>query len=68
MNRPIAALLIGIAAAFGPPQSLAQQQAAGTADADALARQLSNPVAALNAATVVWLASSGSLSTVFTFQ
>jgi len=47
MQRHVAALLIGIAAAFGPPQSLAQQQAAGGADADALARQLSNPVAAL---------------------
>lgn len=47
MPRAIAALLIGIAAAFGPPQTLAQQQAAGGADADALAKQLANPVAAL---------------------
>jgi len=47
MNRPAAVLLLGVAAAFGPPQSLAQQQAAAGADADALARQLSNPVAAL---------------------
>ncbi len=47
MPRTIAALVFCVAAAFGPPLSLAQQQAAGGADADALARQLSNPVAAL---------------------
>jgi hypothetical protein len=47
MQRTVAAFLIGIAAAFGPPQCLAQQQAAGGADADALAKQLSNPVASL---------------------
>ncbi|MGH8203126.1 MAG: transporter, partial [Steroidobacteraceae bacterium] len=35
------------AAAFGPPLSLAQEAIGHTADADALAKQLSNPVASL---------------------
>jgi hypothetical protein len=46
MHRQIATALLGVAAAFGPPQSFAQQQAV-SADADALAKQLSNPVASL---------------------
>jgi len=47
MIRPVALILVGIAAALGPPLSLAQQQPAGGADADALAKQLANPVASL---------------------
>jgi hypothetical protein len=47
MRRSAALVLASIAAAFGPPLTLAQEQAAGEADADALAKQLSNPVAAL---------------------
>ena len=47
MNRPAAVLLLGVAASFGPPLAFAPQQPGGGADADALARQLSNPVAAL---------------------
>lgn len=47
MKRTAAACLLGIAAAFGPPLTLAQKQAGSAADPDALAKQLSNPVAAL---------------------
>lgn len=47
MNRPAALILTGIAAAFGPPLAVAQQSPAPAADADALAKQLANPVASL---------------------
>lgn len=42
-----AGLLIFIAAALGPPLAVAQEAPAGGASADELAKQLSNPVAAL---------------------
>jgi hypothetical protein len=47
MLRPASVILICVAATFGPPLASAQEQAAGEADADALARQLSNPLASL---------------------
>jgi hypothetical protein len=47
MHRPAAVLLLGVAAAFGPPLAFGQQQPGGGADADALAKQLANPVASL---------------------
>jgi hypothetical protein len=47
MPRRIAPLVICVAAAFGPPLASAQEALGHTADADALAKQLSNPVASL---------------------
>lgn len=46
MPRTVAAL-VACAAAFGPPLAAAQEALGHTADADALAKQLSNPVASL---------------------
>jgi len=47
MNRRAALILTGLAATFGPPLAAAQEAAAQSADADALAKQLANPVASL---------------------
>ena len=47
MSRRAALCVCGVAAAFGPPLAFSQSAPAGAADADALAKQLSNPVASL---------------------
>lgn len=47
INRRAALILTGIAAACGPPPAVGQQAPAQAADADALAKQLANPVASL---------------------
>lgn len=47
MRRPTGLLLAIMAAAFGPPLASAQEALGHAADADALAKQLANPVAAL---------------------
>jgi len=47
LRRSRVSTFVLAAAAFGPPLAFAQQAPAGNADADELARQLSNPVAAL---------------------
>jgi Putative MetA-pathway of phenol degradation len=47
MRPRIGALVLGTAAAFGPPLAFAQEALGRAADADAMAKQLSNPVAAL---------------------
>lgn len=47
MRRHFGILVLGTAAAFGPPLAFSQEAIGHTADADAMAKQLSNPVAAL---------------------
>ncbi len=47
MRSRAAAVFLGAAAAFGPPLAFAQEALRHAADADAMAKQLSNPVAAL---------------------
>jgi len=47
MHRRIAISLLSAAAAFGSPLAFAQAAPAGGTDADALAKQLANPVASL---------------------
>lgn len=47
MRRHFGILVLGTAAAFGPPLAYGQEAIGHTADADAMAKQLSNPVAAL---------------------
>jgi hypothetical protein len=47
MRARLGSFVLGAAAAFGPPLALGQEAIGHTADADAIAKQLSNPVAAL---------------------